>query len=167
MKPGALLVLFLAGILWAPLPALAAAPENASAAVAQAIRHGATLFASDHFGSTLRAPLSASAAFNGFGDGATQGPLMSCESCHSNGGRTRGRVPEGPTIASLVNASAIFPRYRKHHGVVTMGMQIRHCVRAGIHGRAPAYNSPELVDLEAYLGSLAQGQRIHVGGKPQ
>lgn len=154
-------------MLGASLPALAAPPENASAAVAQAVRQGAALFASGHFGSTLHAPLGASAAFDSFGDGASQGPLMSCESCHSNGGRTRGRVPGGPSIASLVNASAIFPRYRKHHGVVTMGMQIRHCVRAGIHGRAPAYNSPELVDLEAYLGSLAQGQRIHIGGKPQ
>ena len=167
MKYTALMITFSAAMALAATVACAAPSAAASQALTQAVNRGAVLFAAGHFGSTLHAPLSASAAFNSFGDTDQQGPVMTCETCHSNGGRTRGHIPGGSSIASLINASTIFPRYREHHGVVTMAMQIRHCVRAGIHGRAPAYGSQDIVDLEAYLGSLAQGQRMLIGGAPR
>ena len=80
-------------------------------------------------------------------------------------GRTRGQLPDGRHIPSLRNAAAVFPRYSaKSHRIVTLEDQIRHCVKDGIKGRAPAFHGATMVDLVSYLKSLATGRRMAIGG---
>lgn len=139
----------------------------ASTALRQAVHAGARLFQEAHFGGHLQAPLNADAAFAGALSDHTPTPNtgITCATCHLHGGRTPGRLPDGRQIPSLRNAAAIFPRVA-HGRVVTLSHQIRHCVRQGLGGTAPAYGSTALLDLTAYLGALAHGQRIAIGARP-
>ena len=139
----------------------------ASMALRQAVHAGARLFQGAHFGGHLQVPLNAKAAFAGaLSDHVpTQNTGITCATCHLHGGRTSGRLPDGRQIPSLRNAAAIFPRVA-HGRVVTLSHQIRHCVRQGLGGTAPAYGGTALVDLTAYLGALAHGQRIAIGTRP-
>ena len=141
--------------------------STASTALRQAVHAGARLFQEAHFGGHLQVPLNAQAAFaSALSDQApAQNTGITCATCHLHGGRTAGRLPDGRQIPSLRNAAAIFPRVA-HGRVVTLGHQIRHCVRQGLGGTAPAYGSAALVDLTAYLGALAHGQRIAIGTPP-
>ncbi len=92
---------------------------------------------------------------------------MSCQSCHLNGGRTEGRLPNGKKIPSLRNAAAIFPRYSKKAGYVrTMTMQINHCIEGGLGGMPLSADSPKMVALDSYFHALAAGRRIHMNAKP-
>lgn len=140
---------------------------QASTALRQAVHAGARLFQEAHFGGHLQVPLNAHAAFaSALSDHAsTQNTGITCATCHLHGGRTAGRLPDGRQIPSLRNAAAIFPRFA-HGRVVTLSHQIRHCVRQGLGGTAPAYGGRALVDLVAYLGALAHGQRIAIGAPP-
>ncbi|MEJ2382460.1 MAG: cytochrome C [Gammaproteobacteria bacterium] len=126
---------------------LLAAPSGAYAApLQQAVAHGREIFAHDTFG----------------------GRGLTCNSCHSGLGKTQGHLPNGAAIPSLVKAAAIFPRYKPRlHKVVTLEQQVRGCVAGALGGKPPAYGSRTLVDLIAYLGSLAQGQPVHIGGAPR
>lgn len=84
--------------------------------------------------------------------------LMTCAACHSNGGKTEGTTPAGQHLPSLIGAAAKYPKYKaKKHEVYTLERQIVHCVRAGIMGKPPAYDSPEMVDLVVYLTQLSKG----------
>ena len=114
--------------------------------LAQEVARGAHRFAHETFG----------------GNGRT------CETCHVGGGKAPGMLPGGRQLPSLTNAAAIFPRFSRGAGaVVTLEGQIRQCVRGGLQGTPPAAGSPELVALAAYLGSIAQGQKVEIGGAPK
>jgi len=98
-----------------------------------------------------------------FGDGG-----RTCNSCHTGGGTTPGRLPDGTAIPSLSNAATIFPRYNPRRGaVLTLPQQIHSCVMDAIEGTPPAYDSTEMVDLVSYLTSLSQGKPIDMGGKAE
>lgn len=91
----------------------------------------------------------------------------SCQSCHLNGGRTMGRLPNGKKIPSLRNAAAIFPRYSGKAGFVrTLTMQINHCIEGGLGGMPLSASSPKMVALDSYFHALAAGKRLHMNGKP-
>ncbi len=125
----------------------------ASQALSHAVHAGAKIFNTDTFGSHER---------------SFHGQRTTCATCHINGGRTAGRLPNGKTIPSLVNAAAIFPRYNPHvHKVITLETQIRMCVRNGLLGHPPAYGSRTMADLVSYLGSLGHGQSVDIGGPPR
>ncbi|MHB1993622.1 c-type cytochrome [Metallibacterium scheffleri] len=121
--------------------AWAKAPDPLQAAV----QRGAHLFATDTFG----------------------GHGMTCQSCHSGGGKIAGQVAGGGKIPSLANAAAIFPRYSPRAGkVITLEDQIRGCIAGGLGGKPPAYGSQALTDLASYLTFLSNGKPIDMGGKP-
>jgi thiosulfate dehydrogenase len=123
-------------VLAALSPARAAdAPGQAAAGLKAAVAHGAQLFASSSFG----------------GNGT-------CETCHQNGGRTAGKLPNGMAIPSLVGAAASFPQYHaRAHRVVTLSQQLDHCIAGALQGTPPAPDSTDLADLEAYIASLSKG----------
>lgn len=125
----------------------ATTPEGKITPMQQAIDQGAAIFTSDRFGSTR----------TWIPDMAFHSKPVTCDSCHSNGGKTVGVMPTGAKIPSLIGTAADFPRYNaKAHEVFTLQRQLVHCIRAGIGGAAPAYNSPAMVDLEVYLISLSR-----------
>jgi thiosulfate dehydrogenase len=98
--------------------------------------------------------------------GTFGGNGRTCETCHVGGGKVAGSMG-GHALPSLLNAAAIFPRYNKRADkVVTLEDQIRHCIEGGLAGKAPAYGSADLAAMTAYLGSIAHGQKIDIGGKP-
>ncbi|HUW97875.1 MAG TPA: hypothetical protein VMV40_03390 [Acidiferrobacter sp.] len=124
----------------------------ASVALAKAVHAGEHIFNTDTFGGHEQ---------------SFHGTLTTCSTCHIDGGRVMGRLPNGRKIPSLVNAAAIFPRYSPHAGkVITLETQIRGCAHNALLGRAPAYGGRTMVDLVSYLGSLAHGQPVNIGGKP-
>jgi thiosulfate dehydrogenase len=121
----------------------AASAATSQYAMHEAIQKGARLFASSALGT------------NG----------MSCMTCHRAGGRTEGRLPNGKQIPSLVGTAATFPHYNQRSGhVVTLDMQLEHCVQAGLGGKPLAYDSPKMVALLSYVTSLSQGKPIHLQG---
>jgi len=143
--------------------ALAFGAANASAATAppgkftatakvssidEAAAQGAQIFANDTFGTkqTWVPP-------NAFSSHA-----MTCAACHTDGGKSEGTTPAGAHLPSLIGAAAKYPKFKaKKHAVYTLERQIVHCVRAGIMGKPPTYNSPEMIDLVAYLTQLSKG----------
>ena len=123
----------------------------------QAVRDGARIFAQDSFGTKLTwVPA-----------GAFGSHLMSCAACHTDGGIPVGITPSGAHLPSLVGAAAEFPKLKhkknavefksKKPSIYTLERQIAHCVRAGVMGKAPGYDSPEMVDLVVYLTALSKG----------
>ena len=127
-------------------------PAAAAKMLDSAASEGGKIFAHDTFGSHRK----------------IHGMSVTCETCHLGGGQVAGRMPNGKAIPSLVNAAAIFPRYNpKFHSVVTLDMQIQHCVKGGLGGRPPALGSKTMVDMIAYLHSIAKGQTIDAGGMPK
>lgn len=127
-------------------PALAASATATAAArvnsLQQAVQQGAHIFASDSFGGTR--------TFNS--------QPATCSACHSNGGKTEGTLPNGVHIPSLIGAAAQFPKFvAGKHAVITLEQQVAHCIRGGLAGTPPAYDSPQMVDLIAYLTSLSKG----------
>ena len=114
----------------------------------QAAEQGAQVFANDTFGTkqTWVPP-------NAFSN-----HLMTCAACHTAGGRPEGTTPAGQHIPSLIGAAAKYPKFKgKKHAVYTLERQIVHCVRAGIMGKPPGYDSPEMIDLVVYLTALSKG----------
>jgi thiosulfate dehydrogenase len=116
----------------------AGAAEQAGAEISpiqKVVQQGADIFAREQFG----------------GAGT-------CETCHANGGRTAGQLPNGMAIPSLVGAAAGFPRFsQRQQSVTTLAQQIRRCVAGGLQGSPPAFGSPQMVDLETYITSLSKG----------
>lgn len=91
---------------------------------------------------------------------------MTCDSCHTGGGRGPTVVPgssmKGP---SLSNAAAVFPRYKADDGrVLTLADQIHGCIRGALGGRPPPYDSDAMRALETYLTALSQGKPMNMGG---
>ncbi|MHB1566839.1 MAG: c-type cytochrome [Acidiferrobacter sp.] len=133
--------------------AVSALANNAPSALALAVKTGAHIFTTDSFGGHEQ---------------SFRGRHTTCATCHINGGRTMGRLPNGKRIPSLTNAVAIFPRYNPHmRRVITLETQIRACVQNGLLGHPPAYGSTTMVDLVSYLGALAHGQPVAIGGPPR
>lgn len=143
-------------MLAAALPATAAMakmnPAVAQKALNEATMSGEHLFDHGTFGGHRR----------------IHGAGVTCETCHMAGGRVAGRLPNGKKIPSLVNAAAIFPHYNPMaRRIVTLEMQIQHCVKGGLGGHPPAFGSKAMVDMVAYLHSIAKGQPITPGGMPK
>jgi thiosulfate dehydrogenase len=117
----------------------------AEAPLEMAVATGAHLFATATFG----------------GNGRT------CESCHQEGGETAGQLG-GRKLPSLLNAAAIYPRFSRRAGqVVTLEGQVQSCIKGGLNGTPPELGSPDLIALTAYLGSIAKGQQVEIGGAPK
>lgn len=91
---------------------------------------------------------------------------MTCDSCHTGGGRGPTVVPGSQNAGpSLSNAAAVFPRYKPDDGrVMTLADEIHGCIQGALGGKAPAYNSETMRALETYLTALSQGKRMHMGG---
>src|SRR5690242_7103134 len=90
-----------------------------------------------------------------------------CESCHLEGGKAPSQLGERK-LPSLLNAAAIYPRFSRSAGqVVTLEGQVRSCIRGGLEGTPPEPDSPDLVAITAYLGSIAKGQQVEIGGTPK
>jgi thiosulfate dehydrogenase len=105
------------------------------------------------------AHLFATATFGGSG--------RTCESCHLDGGKSPGQFGDRK-LPSLVNAAAIFPRFSRGAGrVVTLEGQVQNCIKGALEGTPPALGSPDMVALTAYLGSIAKGQPVEIGGTPK
>jgi thiosulfate dehydrogenase len=105
------------------------------------------------------AHLFATATFGGNG--------RTCETCHKDGGKAPGQLGDRK-LPSLLNAAAIYPRFSPDAGkVITLEGQLRACIRGGLAGTPPELGSPDLVAITAYLGSIAKGQRVEVGGAPK
>jgi thiosulfate dehydrogenase len=108
----------------------------------ETVRQGARIFASDSFG----------------GKQTFKGQPATCTACHSNGGKTEGTLPNGAHIPSLIGAAAEFPKFiPQEHKVITLEQQLVHCIRGGLQGKPPAYDSPQMVDLITYLTFLSKG----------
>jgi thiosulfate dehydrogenase len=121
----------------APLGAVAAEPAATAevSSIQQAVRQGAEIFANDRFGGAA-----------------------TCETCHVNGGRTAGKLPNGKEVPVLTGAAAAFPGFvSRRQTVVTLSQQIARCIAGGVQGTPPAFGSPAMVDLETYITSLSKG----------
>jgi len=115
--------------------AAGAGPTAEVASMNQAVQQGAEIFATDKFGG-----------------------VRTCSTCHSNGGKTEGTLPGGGHIPSLMGVAALFPKFvPQKHRVITLEQQLAHCIQGGLQGKPPASDSPEMVDLIAYLTSLSKG----------
>lgn len=125
--------------------ALAEPAQIESGPLSDAVMMGAKLFVKETFG----------------GNGKT------CQTCHADGGKGGGTLPDGRTVPALNNAAAIFPRYNaRQDKVFTLSDQMRHCINQ-VKGTPPAYGSVELNALVSYVSSLSEGQPIDMGGKPK
>lgn len=123
----------------------AACARAAETPLELAVGRGATLFRAATFG----------------GNGQT------CESCHADGGKTPAQLGNRK-LPSLLNAAAIYPRFSAGVGqVVTLEGQIQQCIKGGLAGTPPELGSADLVAIAAYLGSIAKGQLIEIGGAPK
>lgn len=90
-----------------------------------------------------------------------------CQSCHADGGKGGGTLPDGRTVPALNNAAAIFPRYNaRQDKIFTLSDQTRHCINE-VKGTPPAYGSVELNALISYVSSLSEGKPVDMGGKPK
>lgn len=122
--------------------------QSASAAESPleiAVAKGAHLFAAATFG----------------GNGRT------CESCHQDGGKAPGQLGNRK-LPSLLNAAAIYPRFSPGADrVVTLEGQVQQCIKGGLAGTPPELGSADLVSITAYLGSIAKGQPMEIGGSPK
>jgi thiosulfate dehydrogenase len=103
--------------------------------IQQAVQKGAEIFSHEKFGG-----------------------VRTCETCHVNGGRTAGTLPNGAAVPSLAGAAAAFPKYSSRlQSVITLSRQLARCVTGGVQGKPPAFGSSEMVDLETYVTSLSKG----------
>jgi thiosulfate dehydrogenase len=144
---------FSAGLVAAILastPALAAPQQIVATtrvdSLQQAERQGMEIFAHDTFGGNrIWVP-----------ENSFNNEPVTCATCHAHGGRTVGTTPSGKRIPSLIGVASNYPMYiPKRHRVFTLERQIAHCIRQGLGGKVPNYDSPEMVDLVAYLSSLS------------
>jgi thiosulfate dehydrogenase len=123
----------------------AAQPVHADETLESAVATGAHLFATATFG----------------GNGRT------CENCHQDGGKAPGQLGNRK-LPSLLNAAAIYPRFSPGAGqVITLEGQVQQCIKGGLAGMAPELGSADLVAITTYLGSIAKGQQVEIGGAPK
>ena len=102
--------------------------------IQQAVQRGADIFAHDQFGG-----------------------VRTCETCHFNGGRAAGKLPNGEAVPSLIGAAAAFPRFAPRlQSMITLSQQLDRCIAGGLEGKPPAFGSAKMVDLETYITSLSK-----------
>lgn len=78
------------------------------------------------------------------------GNRLRCTSCHLNGGTIQGMLP-------WVGVYARFPQYRARSGhVIDLEERIGDCFERSLNGTSPAYNSPEMRDMIAYMAWLSR-----------
>ena len=119
-------------------------------------------------GMGCRVPAESGVTFDRNTQSTFKGAGRTCNSCHTAGGTTAGKLPDGSTIPSLNNAAAIFPRYNiRQARVLVLADQVHNCVAGALQGTPPAHDSVEMVNLISYLSSLSQGKPLHMGGKPE
>ena len=98
------------------------------------------------------AHLFATATFGGNG--------RTCEGCHNDGGKALGQLGDR-RLPSLLNAAAIYPRFSPGAGkVITLEGQVQSCIKGGLAGTPPELGSPDMVAINAYLGSIAKVRPI-------
>ena len=96
-----------------------------------------------------------------------RGNGRTCEGCHNDGGKALGQLGDR-RLPSLLNAAAIYPRFSPGAGkVITLEGQVQSCIKGGLAGTPPELGSPDLVAITAYLGSIAKGQPVEIGGAPK
>ncbi len=111
------------------------APGTEVNPIQQAVQRGADIFAHDQFGG-----------------------VRTCGTCHADGGRAAGKLPNGAVVPSLVGAAAAFPRFAPRlQRVITLSQQFDRCITGGLEGQPPAPGSPAMVDLETYVTALSKG----------
>ncbi len=126
------------------------------------------LCAAPSFGAT-EAPLESAVATGAhlFATATFEGNGRTCESCHKDGGKAPSQLGDRK-LPSLLNAAAIYPRFSRGAGtVVTLEGQVQSCIKGGLAGSPPELGSPDLVAITAYLGSIAKGQPVDIGGNPK
>lgn len=82
------------------------------------------------------------------------GVKMSCEACHLEAGTK-------PKAGSFVGTYARFPQWNKRaHRIITLQDRLAECFLYSMNGRPPAYNSPAMVALVAYIAWLSRGTPV-------
>ncbi|HET7228431.1 MAG TPA: c-type cytochrome [Longimicrobium sp.] len=79
---------------------------------------------------------------------------LTCGNCHLNAGQRDRGMP-------LVGVAAVFPEFRARSGrLISLEDRIRDCFERSMNGTAPAYDSPELLSVAAYVAWLSDGQPV-------
>lgn len=79
---------------------------------------------------------------------------LTCGNCHLNAGQRDRGMP-------LVGVAAVFPEYRARSGrLISLEDRIRDCFERSMNGTTPAYDSPELLAVAAYVAWLSDGQPV-------
>lgn len=82
------------------------------------------------------------------------GGAMSCGNCHLNAGQRDKGFP-------LVGIAADFPEYSsRNQRLITLEDRIRACFARSENGKAPPYDSRELLAVAAYITWISQGQPV-------
>jgi thiosulfate dehydrogenase len=82
---------------------------------------------------------------------------MSCEACHLDAGR---KAHGG----SFVGIAAKFPQWNKRsHRFITLQDRLAECFLYSMNGTPPAYDSREMIALDAYITFLSRGAVIGKG----
>jgi cytochrome c len=138
LKSALMLVVLFMLVLCAPLiigRSPASAQSKPASPLMQAMAQGKRIFEHDKFGG-----------------------VRTCSACHLNAGTTLGRLPSGSALPSLVGAAAQFPHFNpRRQRIVTLEQQIVHCIKGGLRGNPPAYDSRQMTDLVVYLTALSKG----------
>jgi thiosulfate dehydrogenase len=90
---------------------------------------------------------------------------LRCTSCHLDAGTRE-------NVMSWVGVYARFPQYRPRSGlVIDLEERIGDCFERSLNGRSPAYDSPEMRDMIAYMSWLSRdipvGREVAGQGMPR
>lgn len=84
--------------------------------------------------------------------GAFVGNGLTCGNCHLNAGQRDRGMP-------LVGVAAVFPEYRARSGrLISLEDRVRDCFERSMNGTPPAFDSPVLLSVAAYVAWLSTGQ---------
>lgn len=79
---------------------------------------------------------------------------MSCSNCHLNAGQRDKGFP-------LVGIAAVFPSYSSRNGrLISLEDRVRACFARSENGKAPPYDSKELMAVAAYITWISDGQPV-------
>lgn len=86
--------------------------------------------------------------------GTYVGNDLSCTNCHLNAGQKDKALP-------LTGVAADFPQYSAREGrLITLEDRIRGCFMRSENGKAPPYDSKELLAVAAYITWISYGQPV-------
>jgi thiosulfate dehydrogenase len=93
------------------------------------------------------------------------GNALRCTSCHLDAGTRANVMP-------WVGVYARFPQYRSRSGrVIDLEERIGDCFERSLNGRSPAYDSPEMRDMIAYMAWISRdvpvGRDVEGQGMPR